>query len=167
MPLAGPSAFPIGQETHVAVSYDFVAGTSVLYLNGQRITNGPASIPLSTINDVNVWLGKSQWVDPYFNGQFDEFRIYNGVVSDTAMAASFSAGPNALFVPLPSLSVALSGSSVVLSWPLNVPGFTLESNTNFPAASWITVTNPQVLQNGQHTVTVPISNSSQFFRLRQ
>jgi len=68
-------------------------------------------------------------VDPYFNGQFDEFRIYNGVLSDAAVAASFAGGPNVLLAPVPSLNVALSGASVVLSWPLNVPGFTLESTT--------------------------------------
>ena len=167
--LQGSGALPIGQETHVAVAYDFVAGTAVLYLNGQRITNGPASIPLNRINAVNVWLGKSQWLDPYFNGQFDEFRIYNGVVSDTAMAASFAAGPNVLLAPLPNLSVTLSGSSVVLTWPLNVPGFTLESTTNLQQAAvfWVPVTNAPVLQNGQHSVTMPILNSSQFFRLQQ
>jgi len=93
IPLDGPSALPVGQQVHVAVAYDFVASAVSLYLNGQRLTNGPASIPLNRINDVNVWLGKSQWLDPYFNGQFDEFRIYNGVVSDTAVAASFAAGP--------------------------------------------------------------------------
>ncbi len=168
MPVAGPGAFPIGQETHVAVSYDFVAGTSVLYLNGERVTNGPASIPLSAINDVNVWLGKSQWTDPYFNGQFDEFRIYNGALSDAAVAGSFAAGPNALLAPLPSINVALSGGSAVLTWPLNAPGFRLESTTNLqPTTVWSTVTNAPGIQNGQHTVTVPVSNSIQFFRLQQ
>ena len=91
--LVGPAAFPIGQETHVVVTYDFIAGTSALYLNGQIVTNSIASVPLGGINDVNVWLGKSQWGDPYLNGQFDEFRIYNGIVSDSAIAASFRFRP--------------------------------------------------------------------------
>jgi glucose/arabinose dehydrogenase len=166
--LQGPGPFPIGQPTHVAVSYDFLAGTAVLYENGQRITNGSAVIPLSGINDVNVWLGKSQWADPYFNGQFDEFRIYNGAVSDAGIAASFAAGPNALTGPLPALNVAASGNSVVLSWPLSAPGFTVEYSTNLQSGSaWTPITTPPVLQNGQHVITVPLGNSNLFFRLQQ
>jgi len=125
-------------------------------------------VRLNGINDVNVWLGKSQWNDPYFNGQFDEFRIYSGVVSDTAIAASFAAGPDALIAPVPALSVVLSGNSVILSWPLNAPGFNVKSTTNLtPGTAWVGITNAPILQNGQHTVTVPISNLNQFFRLQQ
>ncbi|PYI86128.1 MAG: hypothetical protein DME26_09640, partial [Verrucomicrobia bacterium] len=36
------NALPVGQSTHVAVAYDFVAGTSILYLNGQRVATGLA-----------------------------------------------------------------------------------------------------------------------------
>jgi len=81
------NALPLGRETQVAVSYDFVAGSASLYVNGQRVATGPAPIPLNAINDINVWLGRSQWPDPYFNGLLDEFRIYNGVLSDAAVAA--------------------------------------------------------------------------------
>lgn len=164
----GPSAFPIGQETHLAVTYDFVAGTSALYLNGQIITNGAASVPLHGINDVNVWLGKSQWGDPYLNGQFDEFRIYNGIVSDVGIATSFASGPDALIAPLPPLKAVLSGNSVILSWPVNAPGFTLQSTTNLqPGAIWTSIPTPPLLQNGQHVLTLPISNTNLFFRLQQ
>ena len=90
---------------HVAVSYNSPAGMVALYVKGQNVTNGLASIPSDGINDVNVWLGRSQWNDPYFNGQFDEFRIFSDAVSDPAVAASFVAGPNALFQGLPSIDV--------------------------------------------------------------
>ena len=166
--LVGPGAFPIGQEIHLAVTYDFVAGIATLYLNGQRITNGAASIPLNGIKDVNVWLGKSQWNDPYFNGQFNEFRIYNGVVSDAAIAASFAAGPDALIAPVPALNAVLSGNSLILSWPINAPGFTLQWATNLgPGAIWTPILTAPLLQNGQHTISLPISNTNLFFRLQQ
>src|SRR6185436_4845390 len=96
--------FPTGQQTHVVLNYNAVANTSSLYLNGQRIATGAAPFPLSAITDVNVWLGRSQWVDPYFNGSFDEFRIYNGPLSDAAIASSFVTGPDALYGPLPTLT---------------------------------------------------------------
>jgi hypothetical protein len=168
VPLVGTNAFPIGQQTHLAVTYDFVAGTAALYLNGQMITNGPAFAGLRGISDVNVWLGRSQWNDPYFNGQFDEFRIYNGVVSDAGIAASFAAGPDALIVPPPSLKAALSGNSVNLSWPVSAPGFTLQSTTNLqPGTIWTPILTAPLLQNGQHIITLPMSSTNQFFRLQQ
>jgi hypothetical protein len=155
------------QPIHAAVVYDFLAGTSELFLNGQHIANGPATVPLNAINDVNVWLGKSQWNDPYFNGQFDEFRIYNGALSDQQIAASYVAGPDALFGALPSLTVQLNGSSVKLLWPLSAPGFVLEKSGAIAAAAWASVPTPPVLQNGQHIVTLSVSNTTQFFRLRK
>jgi hypothetical protein len=160
-----PQMLPAGQPVHVAVSYDFLAGTSGLFLNGQRIATGVASVPLNQINDVNVWLGKSQWNDPYFNGQFDEFRIYNGALSDQQLAASYAAGPDT--GPVPRLDVQLNGASLKLLWPLNAPGFQLEQTSNVSGGSWTAVTILPLLQNGQHVVTVPISNAVQFFRLRK
>src|SRR5207302_5572789 len=156
------------QQVHVAVSYDFLAGTAELFLNGQRIGTGAATLPLNRINDVNVWLGKSQWNDPYFNGQFDEFRIYNGALSDQQVAASYAGGPDALFGPIPNLVVQTNGGSLKLLWPLNVPGFVLEQKGALSGMGVCTaVTNPPVLLSGQHVVTVPISNNVQFFRLRK
>jgi hypothetical protein len=158
---------PTGQRVHVAVSYDYLAGTSGLFLNGQRIANGAATVPLNGINDINVWLGKSQWNDPYFNGQFDEFRIYNGALSDQQLAASYAAGPNALFGPVPRLDVQRNGASLKLLWPLSAPGFQLEQTSNLSGGSWTAVTTAPAIQNGQHVVTVPLSSAAQFFRLRQ
>jgi hypothetical protein len=150
------------------VAYDFLAGTSELFLNGQSIATGAAPIPLDQINDVNVWLGKSQWNDPYFNGQFEEFRIYNGALSDQQITASYGAGPDALFGAVPSLTVQLNGSSLKLLWPLSAPGFVLEQTGAINGSpAWTVVTNAPLLQNGQHSVTVPISSSMQFFRLRK
>jgi hypothetical protein len=158
---------PIGQQVHVALSYDFLAGTTELFLNGQGIVTGPAPIPLNRISDVNVWLGKSQWNDPYFNGQFDEFRLYDGALNDQQIAASYAAGPDALFGPIPTLTAQISGTSLKLLWPLSAPGFVLEQTGNMNATTWISVTNSPALQNGQHIVTLPISSTFQFFRLRK
>jgi hypothetical protein len=165
--VSAPGALAIGQQMHVAVSYSFTAGTATLYVNGQNVASGLAPIPLTGINDVNVWLGRSQWNDPYFNGQFDEFRIYNGALNDQQVMASYATGADALFGPVPKLDVQVSGGSLKLLWPLNAPGFQLEQNGSIAGSGWATVANPPVLQNGQHVVTVPMSNTMQFFRLRK
>src|SRR5438876_7526466 len=126
MPTMGTNALPVGQQTHIAISYNFTAGASALYINGQRVRTGPASIPLQAINDINVWLGRSNWPDPYFNGQLDEFRLYNGVLSDAAVAASFAAGQNALLGGRPTLGAARSGNSIILTWQPDATAFVLE-----------------------------------------
>ena len=44
-----------------------------------------------------MWLGKSQWgADPYFAGDFDEFRIYEGVLSDAEVAMNYELGTEAV-----------------------------------------------------------------------
>jgi hypothetical protein len=152
----------------VALVYDFVAGTALLYVNGQRVSSGPIGIPLGAINDLNVWLGRSNWPDPYFNGQLDEFRIYNGVLSDAAVAASFAAGQDALLGTPPTLGAAQSGNSIILTWPSGAAAFALETATNLQTvAIWTVVTNVPTQQNGQLTLSLPITNAIQFFRLRK
>jgi len=135
-------------------------------VNGQRVSTTPISIPLSAINDINDWLGRSNWPDPYFNGQLDELRIYSGILSDATIAASFAAGPNTLLRP--SLSCSRSGNFVTLAWPQDFAGYTLETTPSFqPGPIWTAVTNAPVLQNGQLTVSIAITPSNQFFRLRR
>ena len=56
-------------------------------------------IPLLKIasSDLNDWIGRSQWTsDHTFNGTVDEFRIYGKALSECAMRAVYSAGPNSL-----------------------------------------------------------------------
>jgi hypothetical protein len=66
------------------------------------------------------------------------------------------------------LKAVMSGNSVILSWPINAPGFTLQSTTNLqPGSTWTPIMTVPVLQNGQHVVTLPLSNTNLFFRLRQ
>ena len=137
-------------------------------MNGQRVASGPVAIPLNAISDINVWLGRSNWPDPYFNGQLDEFRIYNGVLSDAAVAASFVAGPDALLGGRPGLGLARSGNTVTLAWPAEAAAFKLETTSNLqPNAIWSAVTDAPVVQNGQQTLSRPITNFNQFFRLRR
>ena len=59
------------------------------------LVTGPASVALSTINDVNNWLGRSQWVqDSYLSGRYEELRIYDGALSDAEVAMLAERGPD-------------------------------------------------------------------------
>jgi hypothetical protein len=63
----------------------------------------------------------------------------------------------------PTLSYTNSGGNLTLSWPLEVTGWTLEGSTNLSVAnSWNPV--PGVVSN---SVSVPMTSSLEFFRLKQ
>jgi uncharacterized repeat protein (TIGR03803 family) len=68
----------------------------------------------------------------------------------------------------PQLSLIPSGADVVLTWPTNYSGFTLQSTTNLgSSAVWATNSPPPVVVNGLNTLTNPISGRQQFYRLTQ
>ena len=61
----------------------------------------------------------------------------------------------------PLLTILPSGTNVILTWPTNVTGFTLQSTTNLASpAVWTTV-------SGQNPVTNPITGAQKFYRLSQ
>jgi uncharacterized repeat protein (TIGR03803 family) len=77
-----------------------------------------------------------------------------------------SGGVFSLSLPVAQLTIFLSGTNVILTWPTNVPRFTLQSTTNLVSpAAWSPVSLTPVIVNGQKTVTNPISGAQQFFRL--
>jgi hypothetical protein len=64
------------------------------------------------------------------------------------------------------LGIVISGTNVVLQWPLYPAGFVLESATNLnPPVSWNTNGPASVVTNNQNSVVMGITNTSQFFRL--
>ncbi len=92
----GPGPFPIGVTAHVAVVVDPAAGTMSLYQDGALLSECTLTRPLSAIDDVNNWLGRSNFnADEDLAGSYDEFRIYAAALTATEIADSFSAGPDA------------------------------------------------------------------------
>ncbi|MAT69047.1 MAG: hypothetical protein CMJ58_05930 [Planctomycetaceae bacterium] len=101
-------ATPVGVPQHVLAVYNHndprgftpqgANGTMTLYVNGDLVGYAGVhpNMDLNTFNDVNNWLGRSQWPDPLFDGSYDEFRIYNTAPSPAYAAASFAAGPDSL-----------------------------------------------------------------------
>ena len=64
------------------------------------------------------------------------------------------------------LGIVMSGTNVVLQWPLYPAGFVLESATNLnPPVSWNTNGPAPAVTNSQNCVTLGATNGSQFFRL--
>ena len=71
-------------------------------------------------------------------------------------------------IVFPSLDSRRSGLELVLSWPTNQVGFTLQSTVDLvPSSNWIDSTNLPGVDSGQFMVTNSISGSARFFRLRK
>ena len=89
---------PMGTLTHVAVTFDARNETLSVYIDGQlenALVGGDVPIRLSMLNDINNWLGRSQYAaDPDLGATIEEFRIYARALDATELAASFDAGPN-------------------------------------------------------------------------
>lgn len=85
---------PGTDERHVVVTYG-PARTPSIYIDGNFAGSGAYTHPLSVItNDVNCWLGRSQWADPFFGGSFNEFRMHSTQLGQLEVLASRAAGPN-------------------------------------------------------------------------
>ncbi|HET6146524.1 MAG TPA: LamG domain-containing protein [Polyangia bacterium] len=99
------AALPTGRLVHVAVVVDGTHQVMTLYVDGTTSTATVmlrASGWLSLLDDVNNWLGRSQWVaDQLFPGSIDEFRIYSRALSQAEISASFAAGPDGTVPPPP------------------------------------------------------------------
>lgn len=92
----GTSPFPIDAPTHVALVVDQVNQLMTLYLDGALQQACELTRPLSLIDDVNNWLGHSNYMaDLDLAASYDEFRIYNAALTADELADSFAAGPDA------------------------------------------------------------------------
>jgi hypothetical protein len=159
---------PLNVTSFVAVTYSPVRGIAKYYLNGQLISSGVATIPLSAIVDTNDWLGRSQWwwQDEPFIGRYNEFRIYSGLLSDADAAADYAAGPDAVGVDY-VLHAFPSSNALAITWGPSATNLVLQSSPVLGSgAVWNQVSILPILQNGRYGVTVSFSNDAAFYRLR-
>ena len=88
-----------GVMVQVVLVVDKNTSVMALYKNGRLEGSTSFTGSLSMLNDVNNWLGRSQYtIDPSFNGIFHDFRIYDAPLSATAVEVSYSGGPDAPFL---------------------------------------------------------------------
>lgn len=167
--ITGPTALSVGVWQHVAVTLN--GNTGVLYLNGvpQATNNSITLRPASLGSTVNNYLGRSQWADPYLNGQLDEFRIYSVPLTAAEIAATDALGPTQLLsTNRPALSLATAPTTLTLTWPLAAAGYTVQVRTNLGLGNWLTLSSPAPQISGDRwRVTLPVSSGTPviFYRL--
>jgi hypothetical protein len=96
--LTGSLRLTTGRMVQVALVFDAAAHTVSLYVNGASAGSGSNNGSLSGLNDINNWLGHSQFAaDADFTGTFHEFRIYDAALTAEQLQLTNSLGPDASF----------------------------------------------------------------------
>lgn len=97
---AARTAAPLVTNTvqHIVLVVDDTKNQLRLYLNGSVVALSGFTQSLSSLNDVNNWLGRSNFVDPPLKGSIDEFRIYKAALTDAQVQASHTFGPSPSFL---------------------------------------------------------------------
>lgn len=148
--------FPSQNAGNPAVAYQWqFNGGMPLSDNAHYSGTGTATLTISnvTIADLGVYTVTGVNSDPAPSGQVQFGATYTGSASATLSIA-----------PIPS--IAASGSSVIVSWPTNYTGWTLEHTSSLTPSSWSTASLPSpVIVGTNYTVTVSAPGVQQFFRL--
>jgi len=83
-----------------AGSYGASGGQVSWYLNGTLVTTLDVNFHLSSIEDLNSWLGRSMYAaDNNANIAYNEVRIYDHVLTSLEIAADIAAGPDVIPPP--------------------------------------------------------------------
>jgi hypothetical protein len=94
-----PDAAPSNAVFNMAVVVDAKTQELLLYMNGLEERRTALTEPLASIEDVNNWLGRSQFaVDTRFGGSFLEFRIYDQALTRAQLVESLTFGPSPAFL---------------------------------------------------------------------
>ncbi|MBX3435265.1 MAG: LamG domain-containing protein [Pirellulales bacterium] len=97
----------IGSQEHIVAVLDQsggLPGSLTVYRNGALMGNSGISGALDLLafapDELNVWLGRSQWNDGMVDANYDEVRIYNTALSAAQALDNFTAGPNVVLGPV-------------------------------------------------------------------
>jgi len=110
----------------------------------EAITNSAGGILVSGVDAIRVVVNTT-------------FYVYREIeVDGTPTAATV----------IPGLTIQRQGGLVVISWPASATGYNLTSVAALGAgASWQSAGGTPTVLNGINQVTIPVTNSAQFFRL--
>lgn len=93
---------------------------------------------------------------------------YYRIVANNGGGTSYGGELTFTSAQAPVLSIAVSGSRLVLSWPATEVAFAPEFTTSLGGTNnWTTVTNVATLNGVSYQVTISISDSSMFYRLKK
>jgi MSHA biogenesis protein MshQ len=138
----------------------FIANsTRCIYLDGQLVATSTAGA--HSVNSNPLWIGNNSVFGPRcFQGSIDEVAVFNRALSASEVASVYAAAGIQ-----PHLSIAPLNNAVLLTWPTNFQGFTVQTNGTLTNANWATFTTSYGILNTNYAVTNVTGPSSLFYRL--
>ena len=162
--LTGPE-LPVGVLSQVVWTHDQDRQLDRLFCNGQQVATAVNTALWSTLPDTDNWMARDEWADPMFSGIYEDFRIWNGALTAGQVANLYHAGPKVIVGP--ALTISPAGNQIVLQWPANAGGFTLQSTTKLSGGTWTAVTGTPAVVNGLNALTLPAAQAQTYYRLEQ
>lgn len=110
------SALATGVWKHVTVTLS--GSTGILYVDGVEVgRNSSMTLKPSSLGNTNLnYIGRSQYADPYLDGQVDDFRIYNRALSASEIQ-SLANGGGSTPTPTPTATPTPTPASTVTPTP--------------------------------------------------
>jgi hypothetical protein len=179
-PAGGPRAEKAGTFTldrndelennlsHIVIVYDVDNQFVKMYRNGALVAFQviPGAAPFSELNDLNNWIGRSQWPDPMFNGKIYDLAIYEGVMTAAEVQARYDEITGAP-VEGPQIDLAIpAGGPLMIAWPTSFgTDFSVLTNDDLMnAAGWgIADLVPYDNGEGYYVITNDIGSESSLF----
>ncbi|HEX3719192.1 MAG TPA: hypothetical protein VH595_14640 [Verrucomicrobiae bacterium] len=165
-----------------AFGLGFSGGTGIAYINGGTLTlsqfastsiqgNSILDIGAGTVviagnqaASVNNFIATGQITG--YGGIGTAMCVYNGTANTTTISATNSGGSSSN-MPV-YLSIQLSMSNLVVSWPVSPVYYGLQYTTNLIAPIvWQSLTNTVITTNGSNEVILPFPSQCAFFSLNQ
>jgi hypothetical protein len=162
-----------GQWHQVTAAVNEAAGVARLYVDGTDDTQS-AAIATDFPNQTGVNFGRLTNSVYFLKGTLDEARIESGVCSSNWIWASWATvaanstleNYSAVTQQAPGLTIGANASGgTLLSWPGSGVGFMLCTTTNLAPARWVPATSQPTLSSNQWQITLPVDNSTAYFRL--
>lgn len=187
---------PMNKWSHVALTADAETRILRLYCNGRLVATAaaPGALRQGLFSNVNIGYrdaaSRELLAGLHFSGGLDEIKIYDRVLNEGQIRASYLAGIHgksdtgkedgivsagtqvlpgvnvSVVNPDPTLSISNNGANIFLSWPASAANFKLQgADTLTPLTVWSNLAVTLETNSDKIIVTVPVSKSSQFFRL--
>jgi hypothetical protein len=139
-------------DGHVVYEADGTGNCVVIESTGSCSAN--AALQVGSIHPVSVQFG-GWWQSPGSQPASDTRHDWDGnflnIVSDL----------------VPTLTITLSGTNCLCSWPTNASGYSLQCSTNLAAGSWTDVNNELAIDGANYVMTSSATNTTIFFRLKK